>query len=79
MTTPGGDGRITLEQRVDASVEGDAPSRSAVEATTRLELTMPSGQQAVVVAENRLTLDGFDASGRVGIDGTLVFERVWRL
>ena len=79
MTTPGGDGRITLDQSVHARVEGRAPGRSTAEATTRLELTMPSGEQAVVVAENRLTLDGFDASGRVEIDGTLIFERVWRL
>jgi hypothetical protein len=79
MTTPGGDGRITLDQRVCARADGRAPGRSTTEATTRLELRMPSGEHAVVVAENRMTLDGFDASGRVEIDGALVFERVWHL
>jgi putative CocE/NonD family hydrolase len=78
MTTPGRDGKVVFDQLVRATVTVDTPGGAVLQAKTRFELDMPAGGRAVVVAESRVTLDGFVLVGHVEIDGVLVFEKLWR-
>jgi hypothetical protein len=77
LTSPGGDGRLGLELHVRAAVEAETPASAFTEGSTRLEMTMPSGEEAVVVVSSRITHDEFTASACVQIDGEPRFERQW--
>lgn len=77
-TTPGGDGKATFDHSARATVAAEAPHGARVEAETRVELELPAGGRAVVEAESRVTLDGLALTGRVTLDGQVVFERRWR-
>jgi putative CocE/NonD family hydrolase len=78
LSPPGGAGAIENDETITARVAADRPDGARVEASYRMRFQLPSGGEALVETQTQSTQHGLALSGRVHIDGHLIFERHWQ-
>lgn len=78
IRTPNGDGRLELERTGTASVERDRPDGAKVEATSTIHLQTPTGSMVVIAGQLLVTQFGQRFSGRVTVDGQVIFDHIWQ-
>lgn len=78
LLTPSRDGKMELNHTAKARVSASRPDAAKVEGETTVTLQTPSGSTIVVETRSWITLSGMILSGRVSVDGRLLFERQWK-
>jgi hypothetical protein len=75
--TPSRDGRFEIERWGRARVSAHHPSAARVDGQSRITLRTPCGSSVVIEGQVRVTHTGQDYSGRVTVDGQVIFDRHW--
>ena len=78
ILTPERDGRLEMDTLGQAEMRTDRPHSARVEGRSVLTAHMPSGSLVVAEGHTLVTLDGQVMSGRISVDGELLFEKQWR-
>jgi hypothetical protein len=78
LVTPERDGHLETDTLGRAVVQADRPAAARVEGRSVITVRTPSGSLVVAEGHTWVTLSGQVMSGRVTVDGQLLFEKQWR-
>lgn len=71
-------GTLEVDHLARASVTDALPEGAAVDGNTTITMTLPSVGKVVVKTTSWIGQDGISLSGRISIEGNVVFEKHWR-
>jgi putative CocE/NonD family hydrolase len=77
VLTPAAGGRFEVRHATTASVDPDRPDGARVAGEAAITMWLPAGERVEAEAKTLFFRDGFLASGRVAIDGRLLYEGTW--